>query len=181
MNYSNIQSDSNIYFYIIVLILLCVSHLNFSIIQMNNFRWFERASFKVLFCHYLLLKLFMYCKWSVQVNIQGNKLLKFYLISDNSSFNSFHFNITFYVKLILNFFFLYQNKLTRSFQCGYSWLSMWVNVIKGSRHIKLVTKKVAALSKWFGRQLQTFQGGYETAADLSMWLQNGTDLSCCFQ
>ncbi len=82
MNYSNIQSESNyIYFYIIVLILLCVSYLNFSIIQMNNFRWFERArtdciilSFKVLFCHQLLLTLFVYCRWSDQVSIQGNTI-----------------------------------------------------------------------------------------------------------
>ncbi len=35
MNYSNFQSESNNIFYIIILI-LCVSHLNFSIIQMNN-------------------------------------------------------------------------------------------------------------------------------------------------
>ncbi len=86
MNYSNIQSESNyIDFYIIVLILLCVPYLNFSIIQMINFRWFERArmdciflSFKVLFCHQLLLTLFVYCRWSDQVSIQGNKQLKFY-------------------------------------------------------------------------------------------------------
>ena len=38
-------------------------------------------------------------------------------------------------------------KLKRNFHCGYLWLSMWVNV-KVPDIIKLVTKKVAALSRW---------------------------------
>ncbi len=51
---------------------------------------------------------------------------------------------------------------------------MWVNV-KVPDIIKLVTKKVAALSRWFGRSYNRFvKVVAKKVQTFSMWLQNGT-------
>ncbi len=49
---------------------------------------------------------------------------------------------------------------------------MWVNVKVPD--IKLVTKKVAALSRWFGRSYRLVKVVAKKVQTFSMWLQNGS-------